>query len=396
MRREEALRMSVHTYIRKKDGATVYCAVFYGPGGGRKVRKVRAVRKDGTVRDHERAATAALKSAQDNRVAVENDEWRDPKLDRPRRITFEKLVEKFLKNYNSRTGSVEHYKQRLDVALAAFGSSTVEDVTPQTIDRFRKTRAADVSPTTVRQDLVALSSLFRWAIARKLATTNPASPDVVKRPTKARPDPHPLTDGEVVALLDACTKAPARNPDVPPKPRTRKKPYAEGEIGYPWLEPMLELALATGADRSELIGLAWHRHVDRDRKLLRLPRAKTGVDRTIPYGGNAAISRILSIAWTVRHPSGSVFLHDGVPVKPQAAKTAMRRVWKRAGITKPRPWKTLRATFATRKAEAGVDVPTLAGLTTSHVLEHYVKPSGVHLAGAMADVAPSTGLVASN
>jgi site-specific recombinase XerD len=94
-----------------------------------------------------------------------------------------------------------------------------------------------------------------------------------------------------------------------------------------------------------------------------------------------------------------VFLHDGVPVKPQAAKTAMRRVWKRAGITKPRPWKTLRATFATRKAEAGVDVPTLAalmGLTTSHVLEHYVKPSGVHLAGAMADVAPSTGLVASN
>jgi hypothetical protein len=35
-----------------------------------------------------------------------------------------------------------------------------------------------------------------------------------------------------------------------------------------------------------------------------------------------------------------------------------------------------------------VDVPTIAalmGLTTSHVLEHYVKPSGFHLEAAMAD-----------
>lgn len=71
----------------------------------------------------------------------------------------------------------------------------------------------------------------------------------------------------------------------------------------------------------------------------------------------------------------------------EATKTAMRRVWKRAELTKPRPWKTLRATFATRKAEAAFDVPTIAalmGLTTSHVLEHYVKPTGAQLAAAMA------------
>lgn len=40
------------------------------------------------------------------------------------------------------------------------------------------------------------------------------------------------------------------------------------------------------------------------------------------------------------------------------------------------------------KAEAGIDVPTIAalmGLTTAHVLEHYVKPSVLHLVDAMQD-----------
>lgn len=146
--------------------------------------------------------------------------------------------------------------------------------------------------------------------------------------------------------------------------------------------------LATGADRGELVGLNWHRHVDRDRRLLILPRAKTNVGRTIPYAKNATIKRILSEAWRVRHPSGAVFLRDGQPVRHEAVKTAMRRAWAAALGSHPKPWKTLRATFATRASERGVDVPTLAalmGLTSAHVLEHYVKPSGRHLADAMAD-----------
>lgn len=79
---------------------------------------------------------------------------------------------------------------------------------------------------------------------------------------------------------------------------------------------------------------------------------------------------------------------EGAPIVTEAAKSAMRRAWKAAGITKARPWKSLRATFASRKAEAGVPVPIIAelmGLTTTHVLEHYVKPSGAHLAEAMGD-----------
>ena len=72
----------------------------------------------------------------------------------------------------------------------------------------------------------------------------------------------------------------------------------------------------------------------------------------------------------------------------------MRRAWGRSKIQKPRPWKSLRATFATRMAEKNVDVPTIAelmGLTTAHVLEHYVKPCGKHLEAAMAhDTEPAS------
>ncbi len=388
--------MGARTYTRARDGATVYCAVFFGPDGRKKVRRVRVVPEGATKKDHERALSEAEHKAHVDRAKVENGEWQDPKLVGPSKLSFKTLVVHFLRSYNSRTGRMDYYMQRSKLWAEHFGDKAADAVTPQDVDRFRKVREAEVSPTTVRQDLVALSTMFRWAKARRLVRENPADPDLVKRPPKSRPDPHPLSDGEVVALLDACTRAPAPKPGAEANPRRRKKPYAEGEVGYPWLCPIIALAVETGTDRSELVGLNWSRHVDQDRMLLRLPRAKTGVDRTLPYQGNATIRRLLGEAWKVRHPSGLVFLHDGEPVKLQAAKTAMRRVWKRAGIEKPRPWKSLRATFATRKAEAGVDVPTIAalmGLTTSHVLEHYIKPSGAHLVAAMAkaDAATATG-----
>ena len=61
---------------------------------------------------------------------------------------------------------------------------------------------------------------------------------------------------------------------------------------------------------------------------------------------------------------------------------------KKAKLTKPRPWKTLRATFITRKIGEGVDVATvaaMAGLSSAHVLEHYYRPFQEQLEKAMSD-----------
>ena len=66
--------------------------------------------------------------------------------------------------------------------------------------------------------------------------------------------------------------------------------------------------------------------------------------------------------------------------------SACRSASKRAKIQKRRPWKSLRATFATRKHTAGYDAQTLAammGLSLAHVLEHYVKVDQQRLEEAM-------------
>lgn len=288
-----------------------------------------------------------------------------PTPKRPVRLTFGKLVDRFLREYVTRSGDISYYEQRARVWKAHFGNTIVTAIDARRVEVFRRARERQVGPTTVRQDLVSLSTLFRWAKARGIVRENPANADLVKRPRKSPPNPRPLSDGEVVALLDACPG---------------------------WLEPIVELALETGVDRSELVGLNWNRHVDRQRKLIRLPRAKTGVGRTIPYGSNRTIKRILSRCAAVEHVSGAVFLNEGRPVTHEGVKTAMRRAWSKALGDHPKPWKSLRATFATRMfTEKGQPVPVVAalmGLTSAHVLEHYFKASGVYLEEAMAS-APS-------
>ena len=55
----------------------------------------------------------------------------------------------------------------------------------------------------------------------------------------------------------------------------------------------------------------------------------------------------------------------------------MRRAWAKACPTKTRPWKSLRATFATRLNSQGTTVPTIAslmGLTSAYVLDFYILP----------------------
>ncbi len=373
--------MAVRKHVRARDGATVYYAVFRGPDGMQRVRQVRSVPEGATQKKHEYAETAARKYAQDARAAVESGTWVDPK--QAEKITFGDLVKKFLKNYRTRSGSIVYYEQRSIIWLRHFGATrAAESITVRDVDRFKRLRLKQVNAGTVRQDLTSLSTLFRWARERRFLADNPADPDMVKRPSKPRPIPYPLTPEEEFALIEAASPA---------------------------LRPMIELALETGADRGELIALDWDRHVRRAEQLLTLPRAKTGIPRTIPYGANSRIRRIIREASVVRSKDSSrVFLWNGAPPALEAVKSAMRDAWgavfpcrcadregnphnPREGCPtrlKSKPWKSLRATFATRKSEAGVDVPTLAalmGLTSAHVLEHYVKPSGRHLAAAMAD-----------
>ena len=163
-------------------------------------------------------------------------------------------------------GLARYRRERLRWTLKFFGKDTRADaIKVRDVDRFKKARLeAGVSGETCRKDLVILSSLFRWAKARGYVAENPADSDLVKRPSTSRPHPNPLNPSEVIDLLAAVPE---------------------------WLAPVVGFALETGADRGELVRLTWHRNIDRERKLLVLPRGKTGVGRSLPYGGCSALRR---------------------------------------------------------------------------------------------------------
>lgn len=354
--------MAVRVVPRKRDGATVYYAFYRGPDRRQVTWPVRTVPSTGRSVDHARARAAAENYANEQAASVESGTWIDPRRGAADRITFGDLVKRFLCDYRPGSGDPAYYEGKARTWLTFFGNVPVIQIDALRVEKFRNARARSVSPSTVRKDLISLGTLFRWAMGHDLVTTNPAEPWRVKRPPQDKPDPRPFTDEQVEAMVAGASD---------------------------WFAPMVEFASETGADFGEVHGLEWRRHVDRGRRVLRLPRQKTDVPRTIPYGDNARLRSLLAAAAIVRHASGRVFLRaDGQPVKREAARTAMRRLLTATIGPWPRPWKSLRATFATRQAERGTPIPVIAalmGLKTAYVLDHYIKPSGLLLRDAMAD-----------
>ena len=264
-------------------------------------------------------------------------------------LVFKDLVTEFLDAYRTRSGSMTYYAQRADVWLRYFGDWEVSEIRMRDVERFRNERLKEVSASTVRKDLTALATLFRWAQPRGFAIINPANASAVRRPSPPPAQPNPLTDREIDALLAAL-------------PVTHRA--------------IVRFCLATGCDRGEAVQLAWEQ-IDTDRKVIWMVRGKTGVERPIPYAQNREVATLLEEAGRIRHRSGRVFLGaDGEPTTVNAAKIAMTRAWPRAVPGKTRPWKSLRATFVNILDEQGAsegEIADLIGVSTGHVLRHYLR-----------------------
>src|SRR5437867_7383797 len=137
--------MAVHKYRRARDGATVYCAAFFGPDGTRRVRKVKVVPAEASARAHARAETAARQHAHEQRVAVENGEWQDPRDAAVRKISVSDLVDKFLADYRPRSGSTSgYYTDQAKVIKEQFRNVPASAVIVGDVDAFRKRREGEV------------------------------------------------------------------------------------------------------------------------------------------------------------------------------------------------------------------------------------------------------------
>lgn len=361
MTSNERLPPSVFTRVRKRDGATVYYYRYRAPG--RRFRpqvteKAGAVKKDGTRRAHNIMAARAATLLEERRIEIDNGTWVHPQERRPApTITLRQLVDRFLKEYEPRSGSIRYYEERSKTWLAKLPAARpAVRIGSRDIERFRDSRGRKVSPSTVRKDLVALSTMFRWAQARGLVSHNPASPDLVRRPREPRKSNRRyLTHDEEAALLAKCID---------------------------WLQPIVRWALETGMDREEILLLRWTQ-IDEEAGVIEVPRRKTGVGRAIPL--TSKLRAILKQARRVQSVTGDgrVFLGPGgKPISVHTAKSALRRAYAGAELEVPAQWKTLRHTLASRLAMADVPAAAIArmmGHTTQEVTDRYMHLSPGYL-----------------
>ena len=344
--------------LRKRDGATVYSIRYLGPGSRRKklLEKVGAVKAGAKEAVHRQMRARAATVLEERRIEIDNGTWIPPDERRPGAVlTFEQLVGEFLAGYESRSGSMAYYKERAAVWLQHFKKrKAVDRITVGDVDRFCVARKRKAGPSTLRKDLVALSTMFRWGQVRGMVKHNPADPALVRRPSEPRHRRGYLTNAQVEALLAECDT---------------------------WLRPIVEWCLETGMDRQEVLTLTW-RDIDEEAGIIEAPRAKTGIERAIPL--TKALRALLRHARRVRtlEAHQRIFLRDGKPVHLEAAKSALRRAYGDAGIQVPGPWKILRHTLGSRLAMRNVTAATIArllGHTTQEVTDRYMHLSPEYL-----------------
>jgi hypothetical protein len=132
-----------------------------------------------------------LKAARIKRAEIYSDPMRaltvkrEKKAEAVKSIGFDELVEKFLSDYRSR-GESGYYAFRSKAWLSFFKGWDVRDIDFKAVEAFREARRAAhyrqgkkgkskraIGDSTLRKDLLSLSTLFRWAMRRRIVSANP-------------------------------------------------------------------------------------------------------------------------------------------------------------------------------------------------------------------------------
>lgn len=217
-----------------------------------------------------------------------------------------------------------------------FRKKAFRDITPMTIEKFKRDRLGTAtkfgrkrSPNAVNKELQLLSRIFSMAVDNELAATNPCR-KVRKFRVEWQRDRY-LQHEEEVRLMNAL------------------------DARYPHVKSIVLVALNTGMRRGEILGMRWD-EVDFVRNVFCVRRTKSGKSRFLPMN---SIVRQLMLERRAQHP-GAEFVFGGPNGRAILdIKHGFGSVLKRAGITDFR-FHDLRHTAATRMAEAGVDIRTIA------------------------------------
>lgn len=239
------------------------------------------------------------------------------------------VSERYLPHVRERlrsAGNVDAYCRRI---VPALGAKALDEVTATDVAAFRRRlMAASLSNASVNRHLATLRSLFN--LARKWGLYEGANPAASPGMLAERHRDVYLSAGETQALVRALDAEANREAAA-----------------------ALMLLIVTGARKNEVLKARWE-HVDLERRLLTVPRSKSGKTRHIALSSLAA--RVLVAQLQRQRPQDGGFVFPGKnPGRPlENVRCAWARAKKAAGLRPDTRIHDLRHSFASALANNGV------------------------------------------
>lgn len=210
-------------------------------------------------------------------------------------------------------------------------------------DFVAERRATDAATSSIARQIAAVRMLHRYLAVEQYRSDDPSARlDGVRVPSGI---PKPLSEAQVTSLLDAV---------IGNEPVHRRD------------RALLELAYATGARVSELVGLSVG-DIDFDDSLVRV-FGKGSKERIVPFGSAAAAAldewfgpsgrvRMVPDRWKRRGDAEAIFLNQrGGRLSRQGVWLVIKKYGERAGITDHLSPHVLRHSCATHLLDHGADL----------------------------------------
>lgn len=275
-------------------------------------------------------------------------------------LTFAAAAAQYLERLAAGHGrNLDKKQAHLNLHLVPFfADRPISKISGFDLQRFiKQRREAGAAAATVNRELATLSHILyravEWRWLEKLPCKIPRIPENNGRMVY-------LTQDQIQRLLDAA------------------------RADSCWeIFPFITVALHTSMRRAEVLAVRWE-HVDLERRVIHIPKAKAGA-RDQPITGELAayLGELRAMA------PGAVWLFpaDSASGHRVEIERPFRRVVEAAGLDSRQVTRhTLRHTCITHLVQSGVDLPTvqrISGHKTLSMVARYSHQSGEHIAQAM-------------
>ncbi|WKZ15475.1 MAG: tyrosine-type recombinase/integrase [Candidatus Jettenia caeni] len=283
--------------------------------------------------------------------------------------TFHGMMEKFVKEHMPKlsANTQRSYASYLTHVRPFFSDSKLSSISPRMISEYKALRKSEnAKPATINRELAMISKAFSLAVKEwEWVKENPVSKIPKEKENNERD--RWLTEEEELRLLDNCAT---------------------------WLKDIIIFDLHTGLRQGELLDLQWNR-VNLFRRTIIIQESKNGKPRTIPLN-QIAIS-ILTEKSKIRNIKNDLVFTSsvGTRIDQDNLRRVFEKVLQKAGIGNFH-FHDLRHTFATRLAQKGVDIYTIAkllGHKDIRMTQRYAHHCPESLRGAIQAIEASDNLV---